>query len=599
MHIENYAEKDFTSERNAGMEIEKKEKSRMRRGVLIGAAVLFAGLLLGGGLLLGMQLQKSRAPAAEETLVHEVRGYLDDYYSFERDAKAEEEGMCRGLVDALGDPYSEFYSPDEWAAFLDADKATHVGVGGVLRQEIATGRTAFTGVIPNGPADKAGIQLDDVLLAVDGTDITDMELSLIINTYIAGEPGSSVEFTIYRPAEEREFTVTMARASVVFPSVSYKMTDENTGYIQIIEFTTNLPEDFDNAVKALQAQNMTQLVLDLRENPGGDLYAAAVVADRLLPDTVSGTGDPACVVRVQSANGELDYYFCRDGQSLDLPIAILVNENSASASELLSAALRDNGRAVLVGDQTFGKGIVQSSFALSRGGMKITTAEYFTPSGFALHEVGLTPDIPVTLGDAPLAYADRPPDEQLHTAVRALDEIRSGARTLPAVTAKPPVFTQPDWVSSLTGKDVQRMKSFPLTREDLEKSLFKEALPAFFAQTYRRTDAWPQYDTGYALSVTFTTLPEEDYLFFEFDPVTGQLQLAEMNMPAARAIDCARLLAGALMPDATDTELQQLWDGLKEAPAGEEDELFEVMKLKGCRVFAAESDGLLTIQFAR
>ena len=262
---------------------------------------------------------------------------------------------------------------------------------------------------------EGGLLAGDMISKVDGRDVTQEELDIVVNNYVKGEENTEVTLTVFRPSVNDYLDITMTRKNVEVPTVEHQMLTGDIGYVLITQFEMVTAQQFKDAVKDLESQGMKKLMIDLRSNPGGVVDSAVSIAAYMLPE-----GD---ILTTRYKNGQEDVYRTKDKKlrvdssqeggfpqypvldedELDIPIAILVNENSASASEILAGAMKDYGRATLVGTTTFGKGIVQNLYPLKDGSaIKMTVAKYFTPSGYDLHEKGIQPDVEVEL-DAELA----------------------------------------------------------------------------------------------------------------------------------------------------------------------------------------------------
>ncbi len=346
-----------------------------------------------------------------EKELQEIQGVIDKNYYKPAEESALEEGAMRGMVAALQDPYSTYMSPKEAEEFFRMSQGQYSGVGITANQDPKTLEIKIISTAEGAPAQKAGIKPGDMLLAVDGMDIAGMPLEQVTSK-IKGEEGTTVRLTMLRGTEKMEFE--MVRALVTMVNIASEMLPDNIGYIRIGEFSTNIDTQFTNEVNKLKSQGMKGLVIDLRDNPGGLVEATSKIADTLLPEgTIFYTMD-----RSQKRQD-----ITSDAQSLGLPIVVLVNGNSASASEILSGALQDNGTA-LVGTKTYGKGVIQSFFRLSNGAtVKLTILEYFTPKGREIQGKGLTPDFEVELPQNVLDGTVRLTDEndtQLQKAIEVM-----------------------------------------------------------------------------------------------------------------------------------------------------------------------------------
>ena len=295
-------------------------------------------------------------------------------------------GAAKGMVSALEDRYATYYTGEEYAEYRQKQSGKYTGIGITLTQQ-TDGAFAVVMVYTNSPADKAGVLPDDILTAIDGQSTAAMSMDdLLSHIKAAGE--ESIGLTFRRG--ETEYTVSLHNEEIVANRVNYKMLEGNVAYIHLLEFTGTCVEDFKAAVEQAQNDSARALVLDLRGNLGGQLDLMLEIADVLL--------DEGVVLTIQSRSGEDEVYRSGDGM-LGLPLAVLVNGNSASASEALAGALQGRRVGYLIGTTTYGKGIVQTTYPLSESGgwVKMTTGAYYTPNGRCIHGEGLTPDLEIFL----------------------------------------------------------------------------------------------------------------------------------------------------------------------------------------------------------
>ena len=322
------------------------------------------------------------------------------YYSSGSSAGAE---YGRGPAD----PYAGYYT--EPAPAPQEEKKTgfwkgfFTGIGVQVTQDQTTKEVTVITVFRNSSAAGADIRKDDIIVGVDGTDVRQFALDDVV-ALIRGEEGTYVDVTVHRPSEDRDITVHVQRARVEIDTVEYRMLDKTTGYISLSEFDDVSLGQMQEAIRELSKQGMKQLVFDLRDNPGGLLSSVINISDLFL-------GRNELVMYMEDKQGQEYKYYSQNAAYFTGKMAVLVNGNSASASEVFSGAMKDHGRAILVGEQTFGKGIVQSFFHLSDDSyVKLTTDHYCTPNGHDIHGTGITPDIlapddPETLEDEGLAAA--------------------------------------------------------------------------------------------------------------------------------------------------------------------------------------------------
>ena len=319
----------------------------------------------------------------------------------------------KGLAAGTGDPYTTYLTPEEMLEFREASTGNYVGVG-VAVNEDEDNLLTIVEIYPDSPALKAGLRIGDKIVGVDGEDVTMItESSLIINR-IKGEAGTSVMVTVYRPSAEESLDFTMERAAINVPNLTSKMLENHVAYIRLSRFDTDIAGSFAEEWNRMRTEGATSLVIDLRYNPGGDYGQVVSIADILLPEGL--------IVYTEDRNGVREEQKS-DANFLDVPMAVLVNGYSASASEILAAALQDYGKAVVVGETTFGKGLVQGiDTNFSNGaGLKYTISTYYSPKGRNIQGDGVAPDIEVVLDEAwqstPLSDIPQDQDSQLQTAL--------------------------------------------------------------------------------------------------------------------------------------------------------------------------------------
>ncbi|MBQ8085985.1 MAG: S41 family peptidase [Lachnospiraceae bacterium] len=347
--------------------------------------------------------------------IDEINRYIDSYFYFDKDPDKQEEAIYDGIMAGLDDPYSVYYTKEEYEDLMEEDSGEYVGVGAVVTQDESM-VVSVVRPIPGSPAEEAGILAEDIIVEVDGTEITDQELSLVVDM-IRGEEGTTAHIKVYRQSEADYFEFDMVRRVVENYSVYHEMLPDNIGYIQIQQFYDNTPKEFKEAIEDLKSQGAKGLIFDVRDNPGGLLNAVTDMCDYVMGE---GT-----IVTVEDRDGRvLNDYESDEEQQIKLPMVVLVNGNSASASEIFTGALKDSGKAKIVGTTTFGKGIVQSVIPLSDGtAIKLTIAKYFTPNGNDIHKIGIDPDYEVELPDGRKNAVNLPHDEdpQLDKAIEIIN----------------------------------------------------------------------------------------------------------------------------------------------------------------------------------
>jgi len=327
------------------------------------------------------------------------------------------EGALKGMIGSLDDPYARYYTEEEYKAYLEKLGGAYHGIGALVGQPDEKGVPVLK-VYEDSPAQKAGILDGDIITAVDGNTLANLTMEEV-EAFFGGKDGTTVHLDILRNGAPQTMDVT--RGQGVVNRVTHKLLNQRTGYIRIDQFTGTARDEFTEALRDLTDKSMRCLVLDLRDDPGGELSQVVAIADELLPEGV--------IVTVRSTDGKADVYKS-DAKCVTVPMAVLVNENSASASEILAAAIQDSGAGTVVGTKTYGKGVVQTTAELASNGgwVKLTTAAYFTPGGANVDGRGVQPDIEVDLAEnikgKPISEIDTDDDAQLWAA---LDEVRDQA----------------------------------------------------------------------------------------------------------------------------------------------------------------------------
>ncbi len=362
-------------------------------GLLCG---LFAGVIATGAVGAGVysyctQKSQSGQQALSEVLdektvskLSELTSYINTYYMDDYNVSDVQESLLAGYVSGLGDKYTVYYTPEEYETLKISTTGTYYGIGAALQQNVDTMQVTVSKIYSGTPSEEAGLKENDVILYVDDIDATSMELTLLVQN-IRGEEGTTVHLQVYRPSTGETLEFDVQRRNVSLPSVEGQMLDDNIGYIAIAEWQKGTADQFRENVEKLAGEGMEAMIIDVRSNPGGLLSSVVDVLDYILPE---GT-----VVYTEDKYGNRQTY-TSDEECLDYPMAVLINGNSASASEIFAGAIRDYNYGTLIGTTTYGKGIVQSIFDLSGGdALKVTTAKYFTPNGSYIHGVGIDPDI--------------------------------------------------------------------------------------------------------------------------------------------------------------------------------------------------------------
>ena len=423
-------------------------QNRFWMGVLTGALVMaFVGLIIvgmsAGIYLFGRRVISRQPQPGAPSITKEpakrvdfeqvtskmemIQQIIDQVFLYDEDAQNVEDFIYRGMMAGLDDPYSVYYSEEDYKLMQESTSGTYSGIGAMISQNRTTGLCTVVKVFDGSPALEAGMRPGDVVYKVEDTLVAGESLDVIVSNYVKGEEGTQVHITVYRTEEDAYVDLTLTRRKIEVPTVEARMLDEKTGYVSVSEFDLITVDQFKTAVDDLASEGMKQLVIDLRNNPGGILDSAVAMVDYLIPDDMTdfkkGEGK-SLIVYTADRNGEGETYTASDGHAVELPIAILVNGDSASASEVFTGAMKDYERAVVVGTTSYGKGIVQNLIPLGDGSaIKLTTAHYYTPSGFDLHEKGITPDVEVPLDESLRTQAViRPEDDnQLKKAVEVLN----------------------------------------------------------------------------------------------------------------------------------------------------------------------------------
>ena len=350
---------------------------------------------------------ESKLDAIEEIL-------YEYYYLDEIDADVLEDGIYHGMVDALGDPYSVYYSPEELQELLDQTEGIYYGIGAYVGLDTMTGYPKIVSPIPGSPAEEMDLRPDDIIYEVDGESTYGKDLNSVV-AMIKGEEGTYVTLTIYRSSEPDYLYVDVERRQVETPSVESEMFENGMAYIQIMEFSETTVDQFADALAVAKESGMKGLILDLRANPGGSLSAVVDIGRMLLPKGL--------IVYTEDKYGRRSEYSCDGRREFKLPMVVLVDGNSASASEVLAGAIKDYGIGTLVGTTTFGKGIVQQIISVGDGSaVKVTVSSYYSPKGINIHGIGIEPDI-VCEFDAESYYGEEAYDNQLEYAKEVLADM--------------------------------------------------------------------------------------------------------------------------------------------------------------------------------
>lgn len=338
-----------------------------------------------------------------------VKRYIDQYFMTEVDESNVTEGIYKGMVAGLDDPYSDYYTKEEYRELMEENSGVYCGIGATVTQDPTTGSIYVVETIEGGAAREAGLQTGDEITKVKGKSVKGKDLSEVVSE-MKGKEGTRVEVEVYLNKQKESKVYTMERREVEVPTVRYEMKEDQMGYVAVSAFEEPTDEQFIKAVEDLKKQGMKGMIIDLRNNGGGMLDSVVNMLDYMLPEGKT-------IVSVKDKNGEGEVYKAKDKREFTLPLVVLINEYTASASEVFSGAVKDYRLGSLVGTTSFGKGIVQSVMSLNDGSaIKLTTARYFTPDGTNIHKKGIKPDVEVTL------EADSKKDTQYNEAVRLLKQ---------------------------------------------------------------------------------------------------------------------------------------------------------------------------------
>lgn len=322
-----------------------------------------------------------------ETKLSYLKKLIDETYLHDVKEKDLNEGIYKGYIEGLGDQYSAYYDKKETKELTESLDGSFSGIGAVMTQDASSGVITITRVYDDSPAKKAGIKAGDVLYRVEEKTVTGKDLDKVVS-WIKGKKGTKVNLTLLRGTNSDKMKVTATRDVINVETVKYKVLENQIGYISISEFDSVTGDQFAKALKQLQKKNIKGLVVDLRNNPGGSLTTVCDILDSILPKGL--------IVYTKDKNGKKEEYTSDEKHQLNLPMSVLVNGQSASASEIFAGAVQDYGKAEIVGTQTYGKGVVQNLFDLKDGTcVKLTTSEYFTPKGRNIDGKGITPDVKI------------------------------------------------------------------------------------------------------------------------------------------------------------------------------------------------------------
>lgn len=382
-------------------ENEKDDNRSFWRGLAVGLASSCAILLVVFGSVKIYQTYRvygrlaSGSSAETESVANEktteklgvLENTIKQYFWQDVDESTLEEGVYKGLLESLDDPYSVYYTHDELVQLQQQTEGIYYGIGAYISQDNEMGYVRVSKIIKNTPAEASGLQQDDYIYKVDGEDMQGKDSSYVVSK-IKGEAGTKVTITVVREGATDPIDIEVERQKIESPTVEYQMLDNDMAYIQITEFDLVTTGQFEEAYKQAQTDGMKGLILDLRSNPGGNLSTVCDIARMILPKGL--------IVYTEDKYGKREEYTCDGANQIKVPLVVLTNGYSASASEILAGAVKDYGIGTLVGTTTYGKGIVQKVINLSDGSaVKLTVSNYFTPNGNNIHKIGIEPDVEV------------------------------------------------------------------------------------------------------------------------------------------------------------------------------------------------------------
>ena len=417
--------KDGKTATDAGYRIEERAKRRKGRlngivcfiaGMIVSFVLVYVGFVIAlnnGGFTSG--LAATNVSKLDYRKIEEktslLQSIIDKYFLFDEDMTKVEDGIYAGMMNGLDDPYTVYYTKEEYKALNEDTEGKYSGIGATVSQNPKSKIITIVNVFDNSPAKEGGLLAGDIIYKIDGEEVTGTDLDVLVKTKIRGVEGSSFTMTVIRGDDRKQIDLNLTRRSIEIQTVTSKMLNEGIGYVAVSQFDALTSAQFKSNIESLKSQGMKKLIVDLRGNPGGLLDQVVDMLDYILPEGL--------VLYTEDKNGNKEEYYAKNPDELKIPMAVLVNENSASASEVFTATFKDFKWGKVVGKTTFGKGIVQNVLPLGDGtAVKITTQHYYPPSGYDLHKVGIKPDVDVDLNDGAVIGSDS--DNQLGKAVEIL-----------------------------------------------------------------------------------------------------------------------------------------------------------------------------------
>ena len=390
-----------------------------KKGFLQGALCGALAMLLAAGLVsCGLKAKDSNSGEKDTTeaissetdkKLEKLESLINQYYLKDVDQDELQQGIYEGYIAGLNDPYSVYYDEEATKSFQESTDGEYDGIGAVMSQNKETGIITISQVYEGSPAEQAGMKDNDILYKVEDEEVTGKDLTEVVSK-IKGEKGTDVNLTVLRGDDREEVAVTATRDTIEYPTVSSKMLDNGIGYLRITEFDSVTYDQYKNAYNDLKSQGMKGMVVDLRCNPGGSLSIVCKILDEILPE--------GKIVYTQDKSGKEEDFTSDEEHQIDIPMTVLVNQYSASASEIFAGAIQDYDLGAIVGTQTYGKGVVQQIFDLKDGTcVKLTIAKYFTAKGQDIDGKGITPDVAI---DYQADENNPEADNQLNKAIETL-----------------------------------------------------------------------------------------------------------------------------------------------------------------------------------
>ena len=393
------------------------QNKEFKKGIAVGVAATL--VVTGAGFAGYQKIMFPKGSALSDTKTVQKLNYLesliDEEYLDEKDEDSLREGLYAGLMSGLNDPYSVYYTAEQYKELNTSNEGSYVGIGAVLQKD-EDGGAQIVQLYEGGSGEQAGLKKGDVLKAIDGEDVTEKETADIA-AMIKESDKDSVTLTVQRAEQKETLDIKVEIRDVEIQTVSHEMLDGETGYIRISEFSEVTSNQYKKAFEDLQDKGIKKLVVDLRNNPGGLLNAVCDVLRQILPEGL--------IVYTEDKNGKKEEEKCDGKNELNMPLAVLVNGSSASASEIFAGAVKDYGIGTIVGTTTYGKGVVQTIQPLTDGSaVKITIAKYFTPKGNDINKKGITPDVEAELSEDITDWTEltHEEDTQLQTALKEIGQ---------------------------------------------------------------------------------------------------------------------------------------------------------------------------------